>query len=306
MMYGLVLHNLKVLLFIKITHLYNIFIAPGEYPPNLRIVSHNHQSATLKWSELDCNLQNGRIIGYEVHIKRGNETVIDRVDASTTTYTVTFQKHRNFTFTLAAFNNVGVGVFAPPINVQVRKAKECHNRTSFESMSEESVSDQHNDNDSVDNNLQASADNSKAPDHYADDELSDYNESANENNPDEENTGEENAGESIEMKEIGERKHSHESVAEEENFDDSMMEMETAAYGEISNEDRAQEEITEASSIDQSVMEMDTEDNRVVNELTADETNTNDTISDINIAEEGNFAAMSDELIAILEKLLSC
>lgn len=85
----------------------------------MRITSLDYQTgiATLAWSELECDDQNGLVTEYECVIYFANSRITDRVDNSVTTYTLPMLDYatRPVAFSVAAVNEAGTGDHCPRV-----------------------------------------------------------------------------------------------------------------------------------------------------------------------------------------------
>ena len=93
---------------------------PCGYPPGIKITDVTPLSITYEWGELECFQRNGVIQGYQIGLNLLGEEVLSLIITGSETTTFTFwgltEVPHNYSFSIAAFNQVGVGDFSPPLH----------------------------------------------------------------------------------------------------------------------------------------------------------------------------------------------
>ena len=91
---------------------------PTGYPPGIRIATLTPTSITYHWAQMNCFQQNGIIEGYRIRLYHLGIEInsTDIMGSTMTTFTagpLTENLH-SYSFSVAAFNQVGTGLFSPP------------------------------------------------------------------------------------------------------------------------------------------------------------------------------------------------
>lgn len=97
------------------------FSGPSGCPRDLRIISRDDElsTVTLGWSEVDCQKQNGLLLGYECAIYFSSSKKTELVDSSANTYTISLSEMPSIpiAFSVAALNEAGFGAHSPSIEL---------------------------------------------------------------------------------------------------------------------------------------------------------------------------------------------
>ena len=96
-----------------------IHVGPTGVPSDLRVVYANSSVIKFRWSRLECEKQNGPLIGYEYKICVDNKCIKGNVNSQTTTCTKHIQRDYGSycTISVAATNEAGTGDHTPPVHV---------------------------------------------------------------------------------------------------------------------------------------------------------------------------------------------
>lgn len=100
---------------------YNVyFLAPTSSVQNVTLEITDFLSITVSWNQVDCSNQNGPITGYL--LKYTNVTyseIVNITDGNKRTYTVNnLNQNTSYTFTLAAYNDGGIGPYSQEESLQ--------------------------------------------------------------------------------------------------------------------------------------------------------------------------------------------
>ena len=104
-----------------------IFYLSGisSFPQGLKQISSSSEGEyiTFVWDELECDLINGVLLGYEVKLYYDEKIITEKVSKSTTTYSVLrVISYKNLfpnAISVAAVNEIGVGDHSPPLKVNL-------------------------------------------------------------------------------------------------------------------------------------------------------------------------------------------
>lgn len=92
---------------------------PTGFPGGLRIVSVNSSFIKFRWNKLECNKQNGPLIGYQYKVCTVHKCLDGMIDSKETSCILHFE-HRDSnkcTISIAAVNEVGIGDYSPNVSV---------------------------------------------------------------------------------------------------------------------------------------------------------------------------------------------
>ena len=93
--------------------------APATYPSQFQCIAFESEYITLVWGEVHIPGQNGPILGY--HVRRHGSTptpsvyVIEGGEIRQLRVVVALYPGKKFAFSIAAYNEAGVGLFSPVV-----------------------------------------------------------------------------------------------------------------------------------------------------------------------------------------------
>ena len=101
-----------------------IFTAPTSFVSNIIISSVQAKSMTVSWDEVPCSGQNGLITGYLLYYANGtfNDTIYITGGSYRQHTLATITPHTNYTVTVTAYNDGGIGPVSSGVTQQTKQA----------------------------------------------------------------------------------------------------------------------------------------------------------------------------------------
>ena len=99
--------------------MFALFVVPSTAPSDVTVIANSNSSMNISWSELDCFLGNGPIIGYIVSVTGGSENY--SLDTEAPSVRVDQLKQIAYNISIAAVNADGVGPYSDPLHIVLRE-----------------------------------------------------------------------------------------------------------------------------------------------------------------------------------------
>ena len=98
-------------------------------PRNLQFIRVNPNAFVCEWAGVDCCSQNGLIQGYQVRLYRCGDLLFEKFLANSDGKHLAVKNLKlcpnTYSFTVAAVNDAGLGVFAEPVSPHVKHSGKC-------------------------------------------------------------------------------------------------------------------------------------------------------------------------------------